>query len=118
MLLIIVCTTDLFIIIIQAPSSPEHVDSPINIPYPPLEEEERAKKLKSSQRKTKEKSIKSSKSSVEPQYNVLYRGEVDMLDFAVDIGSEARRGREKRPKEIVVTVELPELVSDLVSCNV
>ena len=55
--------------------------------------------------------MKTSKSLTEPQYSVLYRGEVDMLDFAVDIGSEGRRGREKRPKEIVVTVELPELVS-------
>ena len=34
-----------------------------------------------------------------------------MLDFAVDIGSEERRGNAKRPKEIVVTVELPLMVS-------
>ena len=83
----------------QVPSSPEHVESPIKIPYPPLEEEEQATKLKSSQRRTsrtKEKSMKTSKSLTEPQYSVLYRGEVDMLDFAVDIGSEGRRGREKQ----------------------
>ena len=95
----------------QPPSSPEFVDSPVNIPYPPLEEEESAKKTQTSQKKQTKCKKKSKKLSYEPKYSVLYRGEVDMLDFAVNIGSEEKRGDVKRPKEIVVTVELPLMVS-------
>ena len=50
-----------------------------------------------------------STSAPEPVYTVKYRGEVAMKDFTNDRVSPVV----KRPKEIVVTVQLPGLVSSL-----
>ena len=71
---------------------------PLKVPYPPLREEVEAKSHKKQQeRKEKEKP------ATEPEYTIVHRGEMTMQDFT----NERSSSRIRRPKELVVTVQLP-----------
>lgn len=73
-------------------------NSGLKIPFPPLKEELEAKSHKSQQKK-KEKA----KLPTEPKYSVLHRGEFSIQDFTCTRESTLV----KRPKELVVNIELP-----------
>ena len=83
-------------------------DLPFDVPYPSLPQEQLQQQKKEKSEKTSKKpSSPSSSSPPEPVYSVKYRGEVAMEDFTNNRVSPVV----KRPKEIVVTVQLPGLVS-------
>lgn len=84
-------------------SQPVKQDStPFTIPYPPLREEQLQKSAKVQHKKKIEQKPKN-----EPKYNIVHRGEFDMLDFTYSsIGTST-----KRPKELVITIQLPKLDS-------
>ncbi len=70
----------------------------LKIPFPPLKEEQEVKSFKT-QQQAKEKA----KLPSEPKYSILHRGEFSMQDFT----NERESSRVRRPKELVVSVELP-----------
>ncbi|CAI7993800.1 Protein kintoun, partial [Geodia barretti] len=77
-------------------------DPPFGVLYPPLPTESSSK-----EQSKPELTSPPSTSAPEPVYTVKYRGEVAMEDFTNDRVSPVV----KRPKEIVVTVQLPGLTS-------
>lgn len=69
----------------------------LKVPFPPLKEE---RETKSNEKRKKEDK---DKPPTEPKYTILHRGEFTMQDFTNDRESTLI----KRPKELVVSVELP-----------
>ncbi len=67
----------------------------MTVPYPPLKQHSTGDKLP-----TKEKKLRPPS---EPRYNILHSGEFTMQDFTYDRESS----QIKRPKKLVVSVELP-----------
>ena len=70
----------------------------MKIPYPPLKEDQEAKS-----HRTQQKEKKKTKLPLEPKYSIVHRGEFTMQDFTNSRESTLI----KRPKELVVRVELP-----------
>jgi dynein assembly factor 2 len=83
---------------------------PLDIPYPPLKEEmthnNTTKKEKRQQTTSSRKNENNKKHQKnEPKYSIVHRGELDYQDFTNERTSNAI----KRPKELIVTIELPGL---------
>ena len=98
----------------QSPKSSPGSDLPFTVPYPPLKEDEksntkkREEKGKKSHKKQKEEErVAQHKPPDEPRYHVLHRDDLSMQDFTNTRDSTLVR----RPRELVVTVELPKVVT-------
>lgn len=74
----------------------------MNIPFPPLKEEVDATAKTKQQKKQQDKAITAS-SPTEPEYTVLHRGEFAMQDYT----NSRQSTLIKRPRELVVSVQLP-----------
>lgn len=70
----------------------------MKIPFPPLKED-----LEAKSHKTQQKMRETARLPTEPKYTVLHRGEFTIQDFTNSRESTLI----KRPKELVVNVELP-----------
>lgn len=84
---------------LQVKDRPQTVDLgglPLNVPYPPLKQGHSTENKPSA----KEKKLRPPS---EPRYNILHSGEFTMQDFTNDRESS----QIKRPKKLVVSVELP-----------
>lgn len=81
--------------------------NPLKFPIPPLPEEAKARTRKDQQVKKKREKKRKKRSPAQPKYSVVHRGEFSMQDFTND----RRSTLVKRPKELVVSVEVPGVVS-------
>ena len=79
-------------------------ENPLNIPFPPLLDETE-KSSKGSKSRKSSKRVKEGNAAVvtEPKYSVVHRGEFSMQDYTNERCSSLVR----RPKELVVEVQLP-----------
>ncbi len=87
----IICMSEIFVSFMQLPKG----SLLENIPFPPLKPEQESDSQSKDQPRKKE--------IQEPKHTVVYRGEFSMQDFTNDRESTLI----KRPKELVVTVQLP-----------
>ena len=92
----------------QNPKSSPGSDLPFTVPYPPLKEDDKSGKKKKKEEKGENspKKQKEPKPPDEPRYHVLHRDDLSMQDFTNTRESTLVR----RPRELVVTVELPKVV--------
>ena len=93
----------------QNPTSPGS-DLPFTVPYPPLKEDDKSsnkkKKEEKGEKSHKKQGPRQPKPPDEPRYHVLHRDDLSMQDFTNSRESTVVR----RPRELVVTVELPNVV--------
>ena len=94
----------------QSPKSSPGSNLPFTVPYPPLKEDEKSNKKKreekGSHKKQEEERVVQHRPPDEPWYHVVHRDDLSMQDFTNTRESTLVR----RPRELVVTVELPKVV--------
>lgn len=94
------------------PAASSESQLPLDVPYPPLNQETERKAGKVDGQVVEKEARKKGGGSVEeggrePRYRITHRGEFTMQDYTNDRVSDSVR----RPRELVVSIELPGVVS-------